>query len=75
MPADKNAGSYAYQLLNEVLFYDRDHLITRKILGHKRQKDGWNVAPDSLRFKSATRPHDFVQWPARELRKSSNTSF
>jgi hypothetical protein len=62
---DKNAGSYAYQLLNEVLFYDRDHLITRKILGHKRQKDGWNVAPDSLRFKSATRPHDFVQWPAR----------
>ncbi len=62
---DQGAGSYAYQFLNEVLFYDRDHLVTRKILGHKRQKDGWNVAPDSLRAKTATRPHDFVQWPAR----------
>lgn len=62
---DQGAGSYAYQLLNEVLFYDRDHLVTRKILGHKRQKEGWNVAPDSLRAKPATRPHDFVQWPAR----------
>ncbi len=62
---DQGAGSYAYQLLNEVLFYDRDHVVTRKILGHKRQKEGWNVAPDSLRAKPATRPHDFVQWPAR----------
>ena len=61
----KKAGSYAYQLLHEVLFYDRDHLVTRKILGHKRQKNGWSVAPDSLRSKKATRPHDFVQWPAQ----------
>lgn len=62
---NENAGSSAYQLLHEVLFYNRDHLITRKILGHKRQEDGWNVAPDSLRFKTANRPHDFVQWSAK----------
>ena len=65
LAADKGAGSFAYQLLHEVLFYNRDHLATRKILGHKRQQDGWNVAPDSLRAKTATRPHDFVQWPAK----------
>lgn len=63
--AEKGAGSFAYQLLHEVLFYNRDHLKTRNILGHKRQKDGWNIAPDSLRAKTATRPHDFVQWPAK----------
>ena len=39
------AGRAAFQLLNEVLYFNKDHAEVRKILGHRKTDDGWRVAP------------------------------
>jgi hypothetical protein len=60
----QGAGTAAIQLLYEVLYFDRDHLEVRKILGHRRTDDGWRVSPDQLRVRPASKPHEFCRWPA-----------
>lgn len=59
-----DAGAVAYQLLHEVIHYDRDHATVRKILGHRKIDDGWKVASDSFRVRTGKRPHDLINWPA-----------
>lgn len=63
--ANEKAPGPAFQFLNEVLHYNRDHAEVRKILGHRKTDDGWRVAPDRLRVRSAPRPHPICQWPAQ----------
>lgn len=61
--ADSGAGASAFQLLHEVLFYDPDHEPVRKILGHRAEKEGgWQVSPDRLKMKKATRQHSVLNW-------------
>ena len=47
----------AYQLLHEVLHYDRDNADVRAMLGHKKLDNGWHVASDSFRWRTSKIDH------------------
>ena len=61
--AEADADAIAFQLLHEVIYYDRDHARTRKILGHKKTDDGWRVNTDKIKLKKPNRPHPTLKWP------------
>ena len=61
--ADTNADAIAFQFLHEVIYYDRDHEKTRKILGHKKVKDGWRVNTDKIKLKQPKKAHETLKWP------------
>jgi hypothetical protein len=61
--ADANADAIAFQLLHEVIYYDRDHGQTRKILGHKKMDDRWRVNTDSIRVKKPRKGFEMLKWP------------
>lgn len=63
--AKAGAGNAAFQLLNEVLYFDKDHAAVRKILGHRRTDDGWRVASDKIKVRPGSRNHDTLKWPAK----------
>ena len=67
--AKEEFGGVAYQLLHEVLHYNRDHEAVRKMLGHVKTENGWKVSSDRLSVKDRTRDHDVVQWPAKSYIK------
>ena len=54
-----------FQRLHEVLFYNPDHEQVRKILGHRKQENGWHVSSDRLRITVATRQQSLMNWPAK----------
>ena len=60
--ADANADAIAFQFLHEVIYYDRDHEKTRKILGHKKIDDGWRVNTDKIKLKKPNRVHETLKW-------------
>lgn len=64
--AEANAYAVAFQLLHEVIYYDRDHQEVRRILGHKKlKKDGkWKIQPERVKSKSSRNNHDLVNWAA-----------
>ena len=62
--ANEEAGAIAFQLLYEVIHYDRDQVAVRKMLGHRRTDDGWKVASDSVRVKKIKQAHRDFGWPA-----------
>ena len=62
-----NSGSYAvaFQLLHEVIYYDRDHQEVRRILGHKKLKDGkWRIEPERVKSRISKSGHELVNWKA-----------
>ena len=59
------AGNSAFQLLNEVLYFNSDHEQVRKILGHTKTDEGWRVAPDRIKVRPGARNHDTLRWPAK----------
>ncbi len=61
--AKENANATAFQLLHEVIYYDRDHEKVRKILGHKAVKDGWRVNTDKIKIKKPGRELELLGWP------------
>ena len=61
--AAANADAIAFQFLHEVIYYDRDHERTRKILGHQKVKDGWRVNTDQVKLKKPKRVHETLKWP------------
>jgi len=61
--AAANADAVAFQLLHEVIYHDRDHERTRKILGHKKVKDGWRVNTDKIKIKKPRKDLDLLNWP------------
>ena len=66
--ADKNSFSVAFQLLHEVIHYDRDHEEARRILGHKKLNDGmWRIHSEKVKpAKKGSRQHDIIAgWPAK----------
>ena len=67
--ADANAHAIAFQLLHEVIHYDRDHAEVRRILGHKKLKDGrWRIHSEKVKPpRQSSRPHDVVGWPAKSF--------
>lgn len=67
--ADANAYSVAFQLLHEVIHYDRDRADVRKILGHKKLKDGtWRIHSEKVKKpRVSSQPHDIVGWPAKSF--------
>ena len=67
--ADNDAFAVAFQLLHEVIFYDRDHEEVRRILGHKTMKDGtWRIHSEKVKkHRISSRKHDIVGWPAKSF--------
>ena len=65
--AAAEAGAIAYQFLHETLHYNRDHERARSILGHRKTENGWQIAADRLRIKTATRPHRTMNWPPTSM--------
>lgn len=61
--ADDGANATAFQLLHEVIYYDRDHADARRILGHKKKADSWRVNTDRIRVKKSRQAFDLLQWP------------
>lgn len=56
-----DATAVAYQLLFEVIHHDRDHAEVRRILGHKRNKDGsWHIGSDYFKSRESTKNHDLL---------------
>ncbi len=64
LAADAEAGATAYQLLHEVLYYDRDHQEVRDMLGHKSRDDRWVVTSDKIRIRQSTGDQELFGWPA-----------
>ena len=73
--AEANAYAVAFQLLHEVIHYDRDHDEVRRILNHKKLKDGtWKIHSEKVKPpRIAARPHDIVKWKAKSY-KTLNTA-
>jgi hypothetical protein len=67
--SDSNAHAIAFQLLHEVIYYDRDHKAVRRILGHKKLKDGtWRIHSEKVKPpRTSGRGHDIVGWPAKSF--------
>jgi hypothetical protein len=63
--ADAKAGAVAFQLLHEVIYFDRDHEQVRKILGHKKTPEGWNVYSDRIKLRTASKRHPVLGWAAK----------
>lgn len=61
--ADEKFDALAFQFLHEVIYYDRDHERTRKILGHKKIEGGWRVNTDQIKIKKPNRDLDLLKWP------------
>ena len=65
------SGSYAvaFQLLHEVIYYDRDHQEVRRILGHKKRNDGtWQMhAEKPKKPRNSMKRHDVVAWPKQSF--------
>ncbi|MEL7497869.1 MAG: hypothetical protein AAFN77_09680 [Planctomycetota bacterium] len=59
-----DAGGIAYQLLHEVIFYDRDHEETRAMLRHIERDDYWRVASATVKVRESKRDHDLFEIPA-----------
>ena len=60
--ADAGAGGIAFQLLHEVIHFDRDHEQARRILHHKRVGDVWELWPEKTRTTVSRKPHDVMGW-------------
>jgi hypothetical protein len=73
--AEAEAGAAAIQLINEVLYFNRDHAESRRILGHRSRENGWLVYPDRLQIRPATRPHELCPWPARGYSIATSPNF
>ncbi len=73
--ANADAGTAAFQLLNEVLHYNRDHEQVRKILGHRKTRNGWRVAPDRIKIRPATKDSELVPWSAKTYLLATTPNF
>ena len=60
--AAQDRGTVAFQLLNDVIYYNRDHAKVRKMLGHRKTETGWKVASDSVRVRQQKKDHDIFRW-------------
>lgn len=61
--ANQDDGGIAFQLIYDVLHYNRGHAEARRILGHRKTDEGWKVASDSIRVRPSKKDHDVVRWP------------
>jgi len=73
--AQQNENAIAFQFLHEVIYYDRDHEKTRKILGHKAVEDGWRVNTDKIKIKKPTRRLELLGWPGKTYLTVSTPHF
>jgi len=62
--ADAGANAIAFQLLHEVIYFNRDHAETRDILGHKDKGDSWQINTDRLKVKKKRPKHPQLKWQA-----------
>lgn len=69
--ARADEGAVAFRLLHEVLYFDRDHARTRKMLGHVKVSDKktgegrWKLFPEKITVKPARKPQSDFGWPAK----------
>lgn len=73
--AEAESGGAAIRLLNEVLYFNRNHAVARKILNHKETDEGWLHYSDRLTIKKATRAHEICRWPARTYVIATTANF
>ena len=76
--AETGNAAWAFQLFNEILFYQPDHRETRQILGHRitgSDQETWRVKSDRLKVKLATKREKDMGWPAKSYWTGSTTHF
>ena len=61
--ADAGAGGIAFQLLHEVIHFDRDHEAARRILHHKRNGKVWELWPEKTKTTVSRKQHEVMGWP------------
>ncbi len=64
--ANQDRGTVAFQCLNDVIYYNRDHAQVRKMLGHRKTDSGWKISSDSVRVRKTRTDHDIVSWESGE---------
>ncbi len=57
--ANAEEGAVAFQLLHEIIYFDRDHAEARKMLGHRRLGDKWKMFPERITVKPGRKQSDF----------------
>ena len=60
--AGEGDNSVAFQLLHEVVHFDRDHEEARSVLGHKDKGDSWQINTDRLKVRKNRPNHKVVNW-------------
>jgi hypothetical protein len=73
--AEEGADAIAFQFLHEVIYYNRDHEKTRRILGHKAVENGWRVNTDKIKIKKPSRELELLGWPGRSYLTVSTPHF
>ena len=56
-------GGVAFRLLHEVLYLEPDRADVRRMLGHKKQDDGWRVASEKISVRKTRKAHPQFGWP------------
>ena len=65
--SDNDSYAVAFQLLHEVIHYNREHAEARRILGHKKLNDGtWKIHSEKVKpARKASKRHDIISgWSA-----------
>ena len=60
--ADEGDNGVAFQLLHEVVHFDRDHEAARSVLGHKDKGDNWQINVDRTKVKKNRPDHKLTNW-------------
>ena len=73
--ARADEGAVAFRLLHEVIYFDRDHVRARNMLGHKKVKGRWKLFPEKITVKAGRKPQTDFGWPARNYFIASTPHF
>lgn len=71
----EGVGSSAFQLLNEVLYFNPQHEEVRRILGHRRTEDGWRVTKERLKVKQGTKRQPIMGWQPKTYIRVTTSHF
>lgn len=71
----EGVGSSAFQLLNEVLYFNPEHAEVRRILGHRKTDSGWRVTAERLKVKQGTKRQPIMGWQAKSYIRVTTAHF
>ena len=62
--AKAGQGGVAFRFIHEVLYFDPDRADVRRMLGHRKQDDGWRVASEKISVRKTRGSHSQFGWPS-----------